>query len=149
MLYCSTTSCSIRLNINDKVVYLCYKDSNDSITVVRILTNNGEHWGDFEPDVEESGYKAIEHVIIGEVDFRDKRMVIMKDSDLKFSLDNVAATFIPVKGDFLQLKCIVQFDEDQPMDMSSNRVSFNSHCEGYLCKVLNAYLFFLFFGYRS
>lgn len=130
MLYCSITACSIKLNINDKVVYLCYKDSNESIIVVRILTNVGEHWGDFEPDVDESGYKVIEHVIIGEVEFRDKRMVIMKNSDLKINLDNVTATFIPVKGDFLQMKCMVQFDEDHPMDMSSNRVSFKSHYEG-------------------
>lgn len=123
MLYYDTTACSITLRLNDKILYLCYKDSEGSLVVVRILSNQGEHWGDFDIDVQENGYKVIEHVFIGEVEFREDRVVIIKESDLKFSLDNVVASFVPVQGDLLELMCKVKYDEDNPMDITHNNVS--------------------------
>ncbi|PZC78433.1 hypothetical protein B5X24_HaOG202177 [Helicoverpa armigera] len=122
MLYFDITACSVNLNLNDKVLYLCYKKSKDSLVVVRILENQGEHWGDFDLEVDENGYRVIEHVIIGEVQTRQDRYVIIKESDLKFSLDDVIATFVPIQGDLLELMCKVQYDEDNPMDISSNMV---------------------------
>ncbi|XP_047041794.1 probable RNA helicase armi [Helicoverpa zea] len=122
MLYFDITACSVNLNLNDKVLYLCYKKSKDSLVVVRILENQGEHWGDFDLEVDENGYKVIEHVIIGEVQTRQDRYVIIKESDLKFSLDDVVATFVPIQGDMLEMMCKVQYDEDNPMDISSNMV---------------------------
>ncbi|KAJ8736291.1 hypothetical protein PYW08_006947 [Mythimna loreyi] len=122
MFYCDITACSIKLQLNDKVEYLCYKDSKGSLVVVRILQNQGEHWGDFEVDVQESSYNVIEHVIIGEVEYREGRMVIIKESDLKFNLDNVVATFVPIQGDLLELLCKVKYDEDNPMDTAHNNV---------------------------
>ncbi|KAI5644922.1 AAA domain-containing protein [Phthorimaea operculella] len=97
-LFFDTTSCSLKFYLNDKVLYLGYKDSNDSVIVV------------------------IEHVIIGEVDCRQERNVIIKDSDLKFTLDDVEGTFIPMKGDWLEMKCTVQFDENKPSDISASQV---------------------------
>ncbi|KAJ8735620.1 hypothetical protein PYW07_007240 [Mythimna separata] len=122
MFYYDTTTCSMKLTINDKITYLCRKDSQESVVVVRILENKGEHWGDFDVDVQESSYDVIEHVIIGEVEFREGRVVIIKDSDLKFNLDNVIATFVPIQGDLLELMCKVKYDEDNPMDIGHNNV---------------------------
>ncbi|KAF9421476.1 hypothetical protein HW555_002691 [Spodoptera exigua] len=122
MFYFNTEGCSIHLQLNDKVVYLCYKDAEESIVVVRILQNQGEHWGDFEVDVDERGFPVIEHVIVGEVEYRKDRLVIIKESDLTFSLDKVVATFVPVQGDFLELMCKVKYDEENPTDISTNQV---------------------------
>lgn len=122
MFYFDTTACSIQLNPNDKVVYLCYKRS-DTIVIVRILENQGTHWGEVDVDVDENSFKIIEHVIIGEVASRQDRVVIIKESDLKFNLDNVTATFVPIQGDLIEMTCKVQFDEYNPMDISSNMVS--------------------------
>lgn len=123
MFFYDTTACSLNLQLNDKIVYLCYKDSKDSLVIVRILQNQGEHWGDFEVDVQETSYGVVEHVFIGEVEFRDDRWVIIKESDLKFSLDNVVGTFVPIQGDLLELICKVKYDEDNPMDITHNNVS--------------------------
>uniref|UniRef100_A0A2H1X2J2 RNA helicase n=1 Tax=Spodoptera frugiperda TaxID=7108 RepID=A0A2H1X2J2_SPOFR len=122
MFYFNMEGCSIHVAQNDKVVYLCYKEADESIVVVRILQNLGEHWGDFEVDVDERGFPVREHVIVGEVEYRQDRMVIIKESDLSFSLDKVVATFVPVQGDLLELMCKVKYDEDNPTDVSSNQV---------------------------
>lgn len=123
MFYFNMEGCSIHVAQNDKVVYLCYKEADESIVVVRILQNLGEHWGDFEVDVDERGFPVREHVIVGEVEYRQDRMVIIKESDLSFSLDKVVATFVPVQGDLLELMCKVKYDEDNPTDVSSNQVN--------------------------
>lgn len=124
MLFFDSTFCSITLSLNDKVLYLGYIDKNDSIVVVRILENLGLAWSEKE-EVHESSYKVIEHVIVGEVLSREDRFVLMKDGDLKFSLDDVEATFVPVKGDWLELKCAMQFDEENPTDISAAQVCFH------------------------
>ncbi|XP_026320060.1 probable RNA helicase armi isoform X2 [Hyposmocoma kahamanoa] len=121
MLFFDSTFCSITLSLNDKVLYLGYIDKKDSIVVVRILENLGLAWSEKE-EVHESSYKVIEHVIVGEVSRREDRFVLMKDGDLKFSLDDVEATFVPVKGDWLELKCTMQFDEENPTDISAAQV---------------------------
>ncbi|XP_032528460.2 probable RNA helicase armi [Danaus plexippus] len=128
MLYFATQN-SLSYNVNDKVLYLGYKDSNDSINVVRILENQGLFWGDEnEEDVE--NFNTIEHILIGQVDYREERMVYIVDSDLKFNLDNVAGTFIPIKGDWLEMKCTVQQNEKRPVDINTKQVlqvkSFNA-----------------------
>ncbi|KAI8438711.1 hypothetical protein MSG28_011124 [Choristoneura fumiferana] len=115
------TAYSISCQVNDKVLYLCYKDDNDSIIVVRVLENQGIFWGD-SMDTEENQFQVIEHVIIGEVDFRQERLVYMKDSDLKFDLDDVEAGFIPMKGDWLELRCSIQWRDDKPADISAAQV---------------------------
>lgn len=109
--------------MNDKILYLGYKDKNDSIVVVRILENLGMAWCEKE-EAQESNYKIIEHVIVGEVSRREDRLVLMKDGDLKFSLDDVEATFVPIKGDWLELKCTMQFDEENPTDITAAQVLF-------------------------
>ncbi|KAJ0182407.1 hypothetical protein K1T71_001776 [Dendrolimus kikuchii] len=123
-LYFDLSMCSLSLNLNDKVTYLYYKDKNDSVIIVRILTNHGTIWCDenYEENTDESKFKVLEHVIIGEVEYREKRFVFMKDTDLKFSLDDVEGTFIPTKGDWLELKCKVQWDENKPTDISPIQV---------------------------
>lgn len=121
MLFFDCTFCSTTLNLNDKVLYLGYKDKNDSIVVVRILENQGLAWCENE-EVHESSYRVIEHVIVGEVSGREDRFVVMKGDDLKFSLDEVEATFIPIKGDWLELKCTMQFDEENPTDITAAQV---------------------------
>ncbi|CAK1602239.1 unnamed protein product, partial [Parnassius mnemosyne] len=121
MLYFDTTVCSHNLHINDQVLYLGYKDLNESIIVVRILENKGLFWGE-NGDSEENKFRVIEHILIGEVDNREDRYVFIKESDLKFNLDNVEGTFVPVKGDWLELKCTVQLDEDKQSDISMQQV---------------------------
>lgn len=121
MLYFDLSACSVKLNINDKIVYLGYKDANESMIVVRILENQGLSWAD-DQEVEEDSFKVIEHIIVGEVDYRQDRFVYIKDSDLKFSLDDVEGALIPIKGDWLELKCNVQLDDDKPSNISAAQV---------------------------
>lgn len=121
-LYFDMSASSISCQVNDKVLYLCYKDNNDSVIVVRLLENQGIFWGD-TMDTEENQFQVIEHVIIGEVDFRQERLVFMKDSDLKFDLDDVEAEFIPMKGDWLELRCSMQWRDDKPAVISAAQVS--------------------------
>ncbi|XP_072941248.1 probable RNA helicase armi [Epargyreus clarus] len=121
MLYFDLSACSLNLSENDKVLYLGYKDANESIIVVRILQNLGVSWG-FEEDTEENKFEVIEHVLIGEVNERENRFVYIKDSDLKFNLDNVEGTFVPVKGDWLEMKCKIKQDENKLSDISTKQV---------------------------
>ncbi|CAG9796479.1 unnamed protein product [Diatraea saccharalis] len=121
MLYFDISACSVNININDKVLYLAYCDSNERIVVVRILENQGISWGD-EEHVEQDNFDVIQHIIIGEVVQRQERFVYIKDSDLKFSLDDVYSTFVPIEGDWLELNCKVQWDENKPSDISSAQV---------------------------
>ncbi|KAM3967887.1 LOW QUALITY PROTEIN: putative RNA helicase armi [Aphomia sociella] len=121
MFYYELPGSSLNLNINNKVLYLGYKDINESIIVVRILENLGLCWND-ENEEEENNFKIIEHVLIGEVDYRKDRFVYIKDNNLKFNLDYVEGTIIPTKGDWLELKCSVQWDEDKPSDISAAQV---------------------------
>ncbi|XP_049875314.1 probable RNA helicase armi [Pectinophora gossypiella] len=120
-LYVDLMTCSIPVSLNDKVLYLSYNDANGSVKVVRLLQNLGVSWGS-EDQMNEDKFKIIEHVIIGEVDCRQERFVCIKDSDLKFSLDNVKGTFVPIKGDWLEMKCTVQYDENKPSDISTSQV---------------------------
>lgn len=120
MLYFATQN-SLSYNVNDKVLYLGYKDSNDSINVVRILENQGLFWGDEDKEDVEN-FNTIEHILIGQVDYREERMVYIVDSDLKFNLDNVAGTFVPIKGDWLDMKCTVQKNEKRPVDINTKQV---------------------------
>lgn len=124
VLYFDLSACSINVQLNDKVLYLGYKDGNDSIIVARILENQGIFWGD-EEERDENSFQVITHVIIGEVDYRQDRNVYIKDSDLKFNLDNIEGNFIPIKGDWLELKCTVQYDEDKPANISAAQVQAN------------------------
>ncbi|CAH2102325.1 unnamed protein product [Euphydryas editha] len=107
IIYYDISDCSLKLNINDKIVYLGYKDCNDRLVVVRILENQGLFWGD-EENIEEDHFNVIEHVLIGQVDRRQDRFVYMSQSDIKFNLDNVEGTFVPIKGDWLEMKCSLQ-----------------------------------------
>ncbi|XP_037867032.1 probable RNA helicase armi [Bombyx mori] len=123
-LYFDAQSCTLDLKFNDQVLYLGYKNQNDSTVVVRILKNLGAFW-DSGRDIEESEetvYGIIEHVVIGEVDERKNRYVYIKDSDIKFSLDDVASNLVPVSGDWLELKCSVQWNEEKPTDISPSQV---------------------------
>ncbi|XP_013197184.2 probable RNA helicase armi [Amyelois transitella] len=126
ILYYDLSTCCINLKVKDKVLYLAYKDSNDSIIVVRILENQGICWED-EKEFEKEGdsFQVIEHTLVGEVDDREDRFVIIKGNEydrLKFNLDNVEGTIVPVKGDWLELKCKVQYDENHPTDISAAQV---------------------------
>ncbi|XP_053615396.1 probable RNA helicase armi [Plodia interpunctella] len=122
-LYYELITCNLNLKLKDKVLYLGYKDSYDSVKVVRILENQGLYWDDENEDkMEGDCFQVIEHTLIGEVDHREDRFVFMKDNDLKFSLDNVEGTFVPVKGDWLELKCRVQYDENKPTDITASQV---------------------------
>lgn len=122
MILFDTSSCSLNLEVMDKVLYLCYKNENDAITIVRILENQGIFWGDEEEAVSESSHNVIEHVFVGEVDDRDERAVFIKNSNLKFDLDQVTGTFIPIPGDWLELLCKVKFDDDKPTDINFDMV---------------------------
>ncbi|XP_045779175.1 probable RNA helicase armi [Maniola jurtina] len=128
MIFHDMTGSTVEVNVNDKVLYLCYKDSNDSVVVVRILENQGLFWGD-EAQSEEKSFSVIEHILVGQVDHRQDRSVFITEGDLKFNLDEVEGTFVPIQGDWLEMKCSVQQDEDKPADMSANQVlkviSFN------------------------
>ncbi|XP_061709089.1 probable RNA helicase armi [Cydia pomonella] len=120
-LYFDITLSPLTFSVNDKILYLGYQDDNETIKVVRVLENYGPFWGD-SMDMEEDKFKVIEHVIIGEVGYREERLVFLKDNDLKFSLDEVEATFIPMKGDWLELICTVQYQDDKPADISAAQV---------------------------
>ncbi|XP_050666667.1 probable RNA helicase armi [Leptidea sinapis] len=128
-LYFDITSCSINLNVNDKILYLCYENTNGSVKVVRILENQGICW-DGEDLSDEQCFNVIEHIIIGQVEYRQDRNVFISDSDLKFSLDDVKGVFIPIQGDWLEMKCTIQQKTDELTDVSTKQVvnvlSFNA-----------------------
>nr|XP_026497854.1 probable RNA helicase armi [Vanessa tameamea] len=120
-IYYDTSDCTLKFNINDKVQYLGYKDSNDSIVIVRILANLGLSWGDVE-EAEENKFKVVEHVLIGHVARRQDRFIYISESDLKFNLDDVEGTFIPIEGDWLEIMCAVQEDSIRPFNISIEQV---------------------------
>lgn len=122
MIFFDITDCSLNLHLSDKVSYLCYKDENESIVIVRILENYGIFWGDGEEAIDEDSYDIIDHVFVGEVEFRQDRTVFIKDSNVNFSLDKVTATFIPIQGDWLEILCKVKFDNEKPMDITFDQV---------------------------
>ncbi|CAH2050627.1 unnamed protein product, partial [Iphiclides podalirius] len=137
ILYFDISACPHHCDVNDQVLYLGYKDSNDSIIVVRILENKGLFWGT-ENDVEENKFQVIEHIMLGEVDFRVERNIYIKESDLKFNLDDVEGTFIPVTGDWLELKCKMQLDEKNPSDISIKQVLTVLSFKPLRSKIINA-----------
>lgn len=118
--YFDLSGCPLQVYPKDRVSYMCYKEE-DTFKVVRLLENHGPAWGDIV-ETQEDKYQIIEHTIIGEVENRQNRLVYMKD--LTFNLDDVEAAFVPVKGDWLELKCSVQFDESKPSDISTKQVKF-------------------------
>ncbi|XP_075974584.1 putative RNA helicase armi isoform X1 [Anticarsia gemmatalis] len=122
MLFFDKSSCKIKLQIKDKVLYVCRKDESDAMVVVRIIENQGIYWGDPEDAVEENTFKVIEHVFVGQVEYRQDRAVVIKNSNLEFDLDKVTATFIPIEGDWLEILCKVQFNDDNPMNISLDEV---------------------------
>lgn len=118
------TSCTLSLNLNDKVTYLGYKNEIDRTIITRILENHGMVWETWDDEkVEESSFKIIDHVIVAEVDYRKERFVYLKGNDLKFSLDDVEGTMVPIAGDWLELKCSVQLDEDKPYNITGSQVT--------------------------
>lgn len=125
LIYFDLIGCTLKLNVNDKIVYLGYKDANNATIVVRILENEGSYWGDDEVDAEEKNFDIIEHILIGQVENRQERFVYMTESDLKFNLDDVEGSFIPIKGDWLELKCSVQQDSKKLSDISPTQVLLN------------------------
>lgn len=125
MFFFDMSACSVNIHVMDKVTYLCYKDENESLVVVRILENHGAFWGNEDEAVDESSYDVVDHVFVGEVELRQDRTVFVKNgnSNVKFDLDNVTATFVPIPGDWLELLCKVKFDIEKPMDISFDMVS--------------------------
>lgn len=121
MLYFDTSNSSCYCNVNDQVLYLAHKDGNDSIVVVRILENRGSFWGE-EGDLEEISFQVTEHILVAEVARRENRNVYLKESDVKFNLDDVKGTFVPINGDWLELTCSIQMDESKPFDITMKQV---------------------------
>lgn len=122
-LFFNICSCTLSLNLNDKVTYLGYKNEIDQTIITRILENHGMVWETWEDEkVEESNFNIIDHIIVAEVDYRKERFVYLKDNDLKFSLDDVEGPIVPIPGDWLELKCSVQLDEDKPYNITGSQV---------------------------
>lgn len=120
MVFFDISSCALSLNLDDKITYSAYFDKYGMLVVTRILENHGtvcESWND--TNVEESN---IDHVIIAEVDYRKEWLVHLKDNDLKFSLKDVRGSMVPTAGDWLELKCVVQLDEDKPRNITGSQV---------------------------
>lgn len=120
-IYFDTTVCCNTLNINDKILYLGYKNSNEKLVVVRILQNEGISWED-EDGSEEQRFDVINHIIVGLVDHRDNRYVYIQGGDLKFNLDDVQGSFIPIEGDWLEMQCAVQKNDDKLTDINMTQV---------------------------
>ncbi|XP_041975066.1 probable RNA helicase armi [Aricia agestis] len=120
-IYYDTSNCSLKLNVDDNIIYLGYKDPNERTVVVRIIENKGYHWGD-DFQEEEQKFDVIEHILVGQVKFRQERFVFINESDLKFNLDDVEGTFVPIQGDWIEIKSIVQKNNNKPSDISANQV---------------------------
>lgn len=124
-LYFDISSCQLSLNLNDKVTYLGFKNETDNIVITRIIQNHGIVWESWADDnVEEASFKIIDHVIVAEVESREKRLVYLKENDLKFSLDDVEGTMVPIAGDWLELNCSVQLDDDKPYNITGSQVNY-------------------------
>lgn len=108
------------MRINDRVCFLGYKKDEDTVKVVRILENLGVAWGD--PETEENKFDVIEHVLVGEVEQRKERLVKLKGQDLQFNLDEVEGTFVPMEGDWLELTCTIQWENEKPSEITPQKV---------------------------
>ncbi|KPI94995.1 putative RNA helicase armi [Papilio xuthus] len=139
MLYFDISNCSCSCNVNDQVLYLGYKDSNGSIVVVRILENKGLFWGE-EGETEENSFQVIEHILVAEVEHRENRDVYLKESDVKFNLDDVKGTFVPINGDWLEITCTIQMNDNKPFDISMKQVLSVISFKPLRTKITSAYI---------
>ncbi|XP_068626233.1 probable RNA helicase armi [Battus philenor] len=139
MFYFDLSTSTCNCNVNDLVLYLGYKNTNDTVVVVRILENRGMFWGE-EDSREEKNFQIIDHVLIGEVSHREDRHIYIKESDIKFNLDDVEGTFIPIKGDWLELNCEVQMYENKPSDISMNQVLTVTSFKPLRSKITSAFI---------
>lgn len=114
-------------SINDKITYVAYKDKDQAIKVLRILQNIGNTWGD--PDDTVRHYSIINHVVVGEVGMREDRFVYIKDTNLKYSLDEVETNIAPMPGDWLEINCTVQWDANTVKEVTANQVIFICVCD--------------------
>ncbi|XP_047512262.1 uncharacterized protein LOC125054413 isoform X2 [Pieris napi] len=124
--YFDTSACSFNLNVNDKILYLGYNNSNEELVIVRILQNEGIGWEN-EDDSEEQRFDVINHIIVGIVDCREDRNVFIQGGDLKFNLDDVQGTFIPIAGDWLEMQCSIQKNDEKLTDINMTQVLQVTH----------------------
>ncbi|XP_014367038.2 probable RNA helicase armi [Papilio machaon] len=139
MFYFDTSNCSCYCNVNDQVLYLGYKDANGSIVVVRILENKGLFWGE-EGEIEENSFQVTEHILVAEVDRRENRDVYLKESDVKFNLDDVKGTFVPINGDWLEITCTIQMNDTKPFDISMKQILSVMSFKPLRTKITSAYI---------
>lgn len=78
-------------------------------------------WGD-EDNLDEEHFNVIDHILIGQVARRQDRFVYISESDIKFNLDDVEGTFVPIEGDWLEIKCTVQEDCNNSTIISATQV---------------------------
>lgn len=119
-LYFEIDPFGFTFNVGDKVDYIAYNDKNDTVKVLKIVHNRGAVWGD--DSGEEKILNIIEHVVIGEVASRNDRVVQIRDAALKFHLDEVETTLIPMPGDWLELSCTVKWDTDNFKEITADNV---------------------------
>ncbi|KPJ08684.1 putative RNA helicase armi [Papilio machaon] len=139
MFYFDTSNCSCYCNVNDQVLYLGYKDANGSIVVVRILENKGLFWGE-EGEIEENSFQVTQHILVAEVDRRENRDVYLKESDVKFNLDDVKGTFVPINGDWLEITCTIQMNDTKPFDISMKQILSVMSFKPLRTKITSAYI---------
>ncbi|XP_045527649.1 probable RNA helicase armi [Pieris brassicae] len=125
-IYYDTSSCSFNLNVHDKIIYLGYTNSNEELVIVRILQNEGIAWEN-DDDSEEQRFNVINHIIVGIVDCREDRFVYIQGGDLKFNLDSVQGSFIPIAGDWLEMLCSIQKNDEKLTDINMTQVLQVTH----------------------
>lgn len=123
-IYFDTTNYNYVFNENDKVLYLGYKNSDEKLNVVRILQNQGMCWEN-EENFEEQKFDVIHHIIVGQVEYRQDRFVYIQGGELKFNLDNVKGSYIPIEGDWLELQCTVQRINETVTDINMTQVNLD------------------------
>lgn len=102
--------------VGDTVHYLAYKkDKDNDQKICKIIYLQEGSWDntDAVPQSNIVKVNVLTRSIIGKVFRREGRKVFIDPNDICIDLDKISSEFIPIVGDWLQLKTLVEVNEDK------------------------------------
>ncbi|XP_047346297.1 probable RNA helicase armi isoform X2 [Vespa velutina] len=125
---CETTNVlTSKPKVGDMVYYFAYKKNEDNDQkIYKIISIIEESWDDtvIVPQTNIVKVDILTKTIIGKVISRKGRKVFIDPNDICIDLDKINSEFIPIVGDWLQLECLVEFDEKKT-DLTGKIIEIN------------------------
>ncbi|XP_035741515.1 probable RNA helicase armi isoform X2 [Vespa mandarinia] len=125
---CETTNVlTSKPKVGDIVCYFAYKkNENNDQKIYKIISIIEESWDDtvIVPQTNIVKVDILTKTIIGKVISRKGRKVFIDPNDICIDLDKINSEFIPIVGDWLQLECLVEFD-DKKTDLTGKIIEIN------------------------